>query len=265
MKARVNNIDLGYNSQGQGEPAVVLIHGYPLSKNMWEHQVQGLANDCRVIAVDLRGHGESQVVEGPGSMDTFADDINALLENLGISQAVIVGFSMGGYVAFAFYRKYPGKVKGLVLADTRPQPDAPEGAEGRRNTAKAVQEAGATASVVDGMLPRLFTQQTIDNNKGIVDRAKAIMGSTTPQGVIADLHALADRPDSQPTMAQITVPTLVIVGDQDTLTPVADSELMASSIKGAKLVKVPGAAHLSPMENPEAFTAALRAFVASLK
>ncbi len=264
MKAHVNNIDLAYESQGQGT-AVVLIHGFPLNRNMWEHQVRGLANDCRVIAVDLRGHGESQVVAGPGSMDAFADDINALLESLGIGQAVIAGFSMGGYAAFAFCRKYPGKVKALVLADTRPQPDAPEGAEGRRNTAKAVGESGATAGVVDGMVPRMFTQATIDGNKATVERARAITASTAPQGVIADLHAMADRPDSQPTMSQITCPTLILVGDQDNLTPVADAELMAEKIQGAKLVKIAGAAHLSPMEQPEAFTVALRDFVVSLR
>src|SRR3990172_4482201 len=140
MKAQINNRAIGYVSQGQGLP-VVLVHGFPLSKAMWESQVQALSSGSRVIAIDLRGHGESQVVEGPGSMDAFADDINGLLGHLGIDQAVIAGFSMGGYVAFAFYRKYPGKVKALVLADTRPQADTPEAAEGRRNTAKTVLES----------------------------------------------------------------------------------------------------------------------------
>ena len=264
MKAQINNRAIGYVSQGQGLP-VVLVHGFPLSKAMWESQVQALSSGSRVIAIDLRGHGESQVVEGPGSMDAFADDISGLLGHLDIDQAVIAGFSMGGYVAFAFYRKYPGKVKALVLADTRPQADTPEAAEGRRNTAKAVLESGATGGVVDGMLPRMFTQATLDGNKALVERTKAIMASTTSQAVAADLHAMADRPDSQPTLGQVACPTLVLVGDQDALTPVADSELMQQRISGARLVKVPGAAHLSPMEQPEAFNGALREFLASLK
>ena len=265
MKAQINNRAIGYVSQGQGLP-VVLVHGFPLSKAMWESQVQALSSGSRVIAIDLRGHGESQVVEGPGSMDAFADDINGLLGHLGIDQAVIAGFSMGGYVAFAFYRKYPGKVKALVLADTRPQADTLEAAEGRRNTAKTVLESPeATTGVVDGMLPRLFTQATLDGNKALVERAKAIMASTASQAVAADLHAMADRPDSQPTLGQVACPTLVLVGDQDALTPVADSELMQQRVSGAKLVKIPGAAHLSPMEQPEAFNGALREFLASLK
>ena len=264
MKAQINNRAIGYVSQGQGLP-VVLVHGFPLSKAMWESQVQALSSQFRVIAIDLRGHGESQVVEGPGSMDAFADDISGLLGHLDIDQAVIAGFSMGGYVAFAFYRKYPGKVKALVLADTRPQADTPEAAEGRRNTAKTVLESGATGGVVDGMLPRMFTQATLDGNKALVERTKAIMASTTSQAVAADLHAMADRPDSQPTLGQVACPTLVLVGDQDALTPVADSELMQQMISGARLVKIPGAAHLSPMEQPEAFNGALREFLASLK
>ncbi|MBI2887332.1 MAG: alpha/beta fold hydrolase [Chloroflexi bacterium] len=263
MKARVNNIELGYAQQGQGQP-VVFLHGFPLNKAMWERQVQALAGRYRAIAVDLRGHGESQVVEGPGSMEAFADDVRGLLDHLGIEQATLVGFSMGGYVAFAFYRTYASRVKALVLADTRPQPDTPEAAEGRRNTAKVVLESGSTAGVVDGMMPRMFTSVTLEGAPAVVERARGIMGSTVPQAVAADLLAMAGRPDSQPTLEQITCPTLVIVGDQDGLTPVADSELMASGIRGAKLVKVAGAAHLSPMEQPDAFTQALLGFLAQL-
>ena len=264
MKADVNGIDLGYSTQGSGTP-VVLVHGYPLTKDMWEHQVSELSRDFQVIAVDLRGHGESQVVEGPGSMETFADDIDALLEHLHIASAVIVGFSMGGYATFAFLRKYAAKVKALALVDTRAQSDTPEAAEGRRNTAKSVIESSSTAAVVDALIPRLLTQASVDGNKALVDRTRAILSSVAPQAVYADLHALADRPDSRDLLPKITCPTLVVVGDSDALTPPADAELMAQSIAGAKLVTVPRAAHLSPMEQPEAVTAALRSFLSGLK
>lgn len=264
MKATVGDLELGYIQQGQGQP-VVLIHGFPLNKSMWEHQVQALAGRYRVVAVDLRGHGESRVVEAPADMDTYADDVKALLDHLDISQAVIAGFSMGGYVAFAFYRRHPGAVKALVLADTRPQPDTAEAAQGRRNTAQMVLDSQAITGVVDGtMLPRMFTEATAKNNLQLVEHARQIMYATPVPAVSADLLALAGRADSVPTLETITCPTLIVVGEEDQITPLADAELMAARIPNARLEKIPGAAHLVPMEQPAAFNQALTRFLDSL-
>ncbi len=144
MKANINGVELAYTDQGKGTP-IVFVHGFPLNRSMWEPQVRSLSGQFRVITVDLRGHGESDAPLWLYTMDQFADDVKGLLDHLSIQQAVLAGFSMGGYVVFAFYRKYAARVKGLVLADTRPQPDSAEGRAGRFKTAQTAHKDGAGA------------------------------------------------------------------------------------------------------------------------
>lgn len=261
-KARVNNMELAYIDQGQGRP-VVLLHGFPLNNSMWQAQIPALASNFRVIAPDFRGHGESEAPSGTYSMDLLADDVKALLDHLGIDRAVIVGFSMAGYATFAFYRKYPNLVSALVLADTRPQPDSAEAKQGRENTAQGVLKDGVSGPA-QALPTRMLTQETQQSRPDLVKAVSGIMASTPVNGYVGDLRGMAERPDSTATLSQITCPTLVIVGEQDTLTPVADSELMAQTIKGATLVKIPGAGHLAPMEAPDAFNKALLDFLAKL-
>ncbi len=262
MKARVNGIQFGYTDTGKGTP-VLLVHGYPLNRSMWDAQVSELSREFRVIAPDLRGHGESDTPTGTYTMEAIADDLNALLDHLKVDKAVVVGFSMGGYASFAFYRKYPNKVRALVLADTRPQADAPEAKQGRENTAQTVLKDGV-AGVAAATAPRMLAPATVQGRADVVERVKAIMASTSVNGYVGDLRGLAARQDSTDTLAKINVPTLVVVGEQDVVTPVADSEMMAKAIKGAKLVKVPNAGHLSPLEQPAEFNKALVGFLRSL-
>ncbi len=196
-------------------------------------------------------------------MDSYADEVRGLMDHLSIDKAVICGFSMGGYVAFAFARKYADRMLGLVLADTRPQPDAPEGKAARYQAALTAQRDGPGA-IAEAMIGRLLSQRSMDERGALVEQVKGIIKNTPVQGFAGDLMTLAERPDSVPTMATIKIPTLVIVGEADTLTPPADSKLMADSIAGAKLVTIPGAAHLSNMEEPEQFNTALAGFMASI-
>lgn len=254
--ANVNGIDIAYTDEGSGTP-LVLIHGYPLSRRMWDPQVQGLSANARVIAIDLRGHGESQAPFWLTTVDTYADDVRGLLDHLGIDRAVICGFSMGGYVAFAFLRRYPERVRALILADTRPQPDAPEGKAARFQSALTAQNQGAGA-IAEAMIGRLLSQKSMDEKADLVERVKGIMQGAPVQGIAGDLMAMAERPDSVPMLPSISLPTLVIVGEVDGLTPLADSQLMAERIPGAKLEVIPGAAHLSNMEEPEHFNRAVR-------
>jgi 3-oxoadipate enol-lactonase len=260
--ANINGIDIAYTDQGSGTP-LVLIHGYPLSRAMWDAQVQGLSSRARVIAIDLRGHGESQAPIWITTVDTYADDVCGLLDHLSIDKAVICGFSMGGYVAFAFLRKYPERVRGLILAVTRPQPDAPEGKAARFQSALTAQKSGAGA-IAEAMIGRLLSQKSMDERPELVAKVRGIMESTPIQGIAGDLMAMAERPDSVEMLSSIRVPTLVVVGEMDGLTPPADAQLMAERIPGAKLEVIPGAAHLANMEEPQHFDRVVEEFLAGV-
>lgn len=261
-QAQVNNINIAYEERGSGTP-LVLVHGFPLDKRMWELQLEGLSRRFRVIAVDLRGHGESDAGTVPYSMDLFADDLKGLLDALQIRRAAVCGFSMGGYAVFAFCRKYPQRLQALILADTRPQPDTEEAKAGRETGAQTALTQG-TKGITDGFLGRLITAEHRDSRPDLVDKLRTIMESTPAAAVAADLRAMAARPDSVPTLAQITVPTLVIVGDQDGVTPPADAQLMAEQIRGATLVTIGNAAHASNLEQAEAFNEAIASFLAAV-
>lgn len=263
MKLEINGIRISYTDHGKGIP-VVFVHGFPLSKAMWEPQVAALSSSCRVIALDLRGHGESDAPLWHYTVEMFADDIRGLLDHLSIPQAVLAGFSMGGYVVFAFYRKYRDRVKGLVLADTRPQPDSVEGKQGRFKTAQTAQKDGAGA-IAEAMIPKLLSPASVQSRFDLVEAVRQIITQTPIVGIVGDLMAMAERPDSVPFLSEITCPTLILVGEQDGLTPPADAKLMAEKIKKAQLVIIPGAGHLSNLENPEAFNSAVRKFVESLR
>lgn len=261
-KATIGGIEIAYTDAGEGMP-LVLIHGYPLNRTMWEAQVRALSSEARCIAIDLRGHGESQAPFWLTSVDTYADDVRGLLDHLGIDRAVICGFSMGGYVALAFYRNHERRCRGLVLADTRAQPDSPEAKQARFQAALTAQTRGASA-IAEAMLPRLLTQKSVESRPDLVERVRAMIQTTPVQGIAGDLMAMAERPDSVPLLPSVNVMTLVIVGDADALTPPADARLMADGIPGARLDVIHGAAHLANMEQPEIFNLAVSDFLRSL-
>ncbi len=262
MKAQLNHVEMAYTDQGSGTP-VLFIHGYPLSKAMWEPQVKALSANFRVITLDLRGHGESDAPMWLYSMDLFADDILALLDHLSIDQVVLAGFSMGGYIAFAFYRRYQNRVKALILADTRPQADSPEGKLNRFKSAQTAYKEGA-GPIAEAMIPKLLTPQTVQRRTEIVQAVRKMITGTPVPGIVGDLMAMAERPDSVTLLSEIRCPTLIIVGEQDGLTPPADAKLMAEKIKNAKLEIIPGAGHLSNLEQPDSFNKAVQKFLASL-
>ena len=262
-KAKVNGVEIAYTDAGQGDP-ILFVHGFPFNKSMWEAQTASLSGQFRCIAVDLRGHGDSEDVSGTYFMDTLAGDLNGLLDHLNIDKVNLVGFSMGGYVAFAFYRKYGQRVKALILADTRPQPDSPEAKQGRENTAQTVLNDG-TDGVAQTLTGRMLAPANFEERPALAQAVKALMTSTPVNGWVGDLRGIAERPDSTDTQGQITCPTLILVGDQDALTPPADSSLMAEAISGAKLVEISQAGHLTPIEQPEAFNNALNEFLQSVR
>jgi len=259
MQVTVNGFSMAYSDAGQGTP-LLLIHGFPLNRQLWQPQLDGLSDVARVIAPDLRGHGDSQAVPGPYSMDLFADDLNALLDALGIQEKIVLcGLSMGGYVVFAFCRKYAHRLRGLILTATRAAADAPAGRAGRDQMMAMAHEKGV-AAISDSMLPKLLAPQTYPARPNQVEQVRSITLDVSLEGVLGDLAALKERPDSTPTLAQIDVPALLLHGADDQIIPLKEAQAMQAGIRGARLAVVDGAGHLPGLENTGIFNEAIKAF-----
>lgn len=245
------------------QQVLLLIHGFPLDSAMWELQMQDLADVARVIAPDLRGHGRSDSVPGPYSMELFSKDIAGLLDYLSIDQPVVVcGLSMGGYIALDFYRRYPERVAGLILTATRAAADSEEGKAGRSKSV-AIVEAEGTESIIAGMLPKLMAPDSYKDDE-LVDFVKEIIEGTSVEGMIGALQAMRDRPDSTSTLAKIAVPTLIIHGEADQLIPIAEAEAMYRAIEEAEMVVIENAGHLPNLEQPDIFNDAVVDFLEEL-
>ena len=253
MIATVNGIKMAYSDEGQGLP-LVFVHGFPLSRSAWQGQIDGLKASYRVIAPDLRGLGESES-RSDTSMAQYAQDIHALLTQLGTGPVVLIGHSMGGYVVFEFARQFSGMLRGLVLVGTKSGADTAEAAAGRRATAEKVAKEGPIV-VVDAMAAKMLSAKNSDPT--MATRVRAFMSPSRPDGVIAALHAMAQRSDSTDSLAKIRVATLVITGGDDTIIPPSESEKLAAGIQGAQLTVIPDAGHLVGFEKPTEFNQALR-------
>ena len=262
MRAFVNGIHVYYVDKGQGD-AVLLVHGFPLNRTIWMPQVRKLIANYRVILPDLRGHGRSETPPGPYSMDLYADDLAALLDHLKIKKVILGGLSMGGYIAFAFYRKYAARVRALILADTRAGADTPEGQARRKAGALLAEKEGSVAST-SPMLPNLLNAHTRQARPALVARVQSMMARTKPVGIAGAQRGMAQRPDSSSLLPTITVPTLILVGEDDVITPPAEAERMAAAIRGARLVKIPRAGHISTLENAGAVNRAILSFLGDL-
>lgn len=256
---RVNEIQLAYTDAGLGMP-VVLLHGYPFNRTLWTEQVSALGNRYRVITPDLRGLGESEAVAGAATMDRMAQDVAVLLDQLEISRAVVGGLSMGGYVALAFYKQFPSRVRALILADTRAQADNEEGKQKRYQQAEKALAEGM-AGIADSMLPKLLTPETVSKRPEVVKRVRDMMLKTKPEGAAGALMGMAERDDQTALLAQITCPTLILVGREDPITPVVDSEKMQRALAGSRLVVIENASHVSNLERTEQFNEELVRFL----
>ncbi|PID86821.1 MAG: alpha/beta hydrolase [Chloroflexi bacterium] len=244
---------------------LMMIHGFPFSSAMWEPQIEDLASVTRVIAPDLRGHGRSQAVPGSYTMEMLADDCVGLLDYLAITTPVVVcGLSMGGYVAFEFFRRYPELVAGLILTSTRALPDTPQGKANRDKMAAKAQTEGVAAIAAD-MLPKLFSPKTYEENEEVVDFVQEMMEWASVDGVVGALAAMRDRPDSSPTLTEIDVPTLIIHGADDKIVPLAEAEAMRDAIPNAQLVVIPDAGHVPNLEQIDAFNDAVMDFLMELQ
>jgi len=262
VKKQIGRVELAWEEAGQGLP-VVLLHAFPLNRTMWTPQVKELAARYRVITPDFRGHGESGAVDEDSTMERLAEDVRGLLDALGLERVALGGLSMGGYAAFAFLRKHAARVSALILADTRAGADSEEGRQARHENAALVEKEGAGA-LAERLLPKLLGASTHAQRPEVVQAVREMILSTPPVGIARALRGMAARADSTPLLGTIKVPTLVLVGEEDVLTPPAESEAMAKAIPGAQLVKIAKAGHLSNLEQPAAFNQALQGFLGRL-
>jgi pimeloyl-ACP methyl ester carboxylesterase len=230
---------------------------------MWEPQLGLAAHGWRVIAPHLRGFDHGPGTPPAASVDDYAGDVIDLLDSLHITDVVLGGLSLGGYVAFALLRRAPRYVRGLILADTRPQADTPEGLEARRKMLQLLNEKGGDgpAAVIDQMMPKLLGAATRANRPEVAAHVRQLALSSSPEAIAGAVRALMTRPDSTPLLATVRQPTLIIVGAEDALTPPPLSEEMHRGIAGSELVIVPDAGHLSNLEQPAAFNSAVAAFL----
>ena len=265
MKVALNNTQIAYSDHGIGLP-VIFLHAFPLNRTMWDGELAGLLNEqrYRLVSLDWRGFGES---DAPGEgeismMELLAEDVVALMDHLGIEQAVLCGLSMGGYVAFACLRHYAQRIAGLILADTRPAADPPERQASREEMAHIAETQGSSA-IAELQLPRLISNYTRQHNPAVEARVRQMINAATQSGIAAASRGMAKRADASDLLASIRCPTLVITGQEDALIPLSETQSYAERIPGAQYMVIPDAGHLSNLEQPDVFLAAVSDFLGS--
>ena len=262
MMAPVNGTNLYYADTGKEEsPPIVLIHGFPFSSEMWKGQVQMLQEkNLRIITYDLRGHGRSDIGDGQYTIELLVDDLIALLDYLKITKIILCGFSMGGYIALRAIERNPDRFSALVLCDTMSTADSNEAKIRRANSIKMVKTEGV-GKFAEGFLKAVFASKTFDTKPGVVDEIRRIILSNSPLGICGALLALAGRTDTTEALAKIGVPTLILVGEHDAVTPKAAAKSMHDRIQNSRLHLIENAAHMSNLENPNMFNEHLAKFL----
>ncbi len=261
-RINLGEVWLNVEERGQGSP-LLLVHGFPLDHTMWSEQIEGLSSHFRVIAPDLRGFGHSDAGKQPLTMDRFADDLAALLDALEISVPLVYcGLSMGGYVGWRFMERYGDRVKQLIQCDTRAAADSPQAAKTRRETAERVRREGQ-AVVAQSMKAKLFAPETAENNPDIVAAMESVMLATPRETIAGALVGMAERPDSTKDLSQIKVPTLLLVGEHDAITPPQEMRQLVKDLPKSRLIEIPAAGHMAPLESPAAVNAAILEFLNS--
>jgi 3-oxoadipate enol-lactonase len=258
-RLRSDDADIFYEIRGDGPP-VVLLHPFPCHREFWLPVAAALESRYRLILPDLRGHGDSEIGEGPALMPKHARDVARVLDAAGIGKAAFVGCSIGGYILFEFWRRFRERVASLALCDTRPQADTAEVRANRLKAAATVLEQG-TEPFIESMIPKLIGRTTVATRPDLVDGARAMMRKMSAEDISQVQRGMAERPDSVVDLKTINVPTLIAIGEEDVLASVADGELMRQNIAGSQLKVIPKAGHYAPWEQPEAVGKILRQFL----
>ncbi|HMD18414.1 MAG TPA: alpha/beta fold hydrolase [Terriglobales bacterium] len=259
QRLRSDDAEIVYEIRGDGPP-VVLLHPFPCHHEFWNPVTAPLESRYRLILPDLRGHGDSEIGEGPALMQKHASDVVRVLDAAGVGKAAFIGCSIGGYILFEFWRRFRARVTSLVLCDTRPQPDTAEARANRLRAADAVLEQG-TEPFFETMIPKLTGRTTMITRPDLVDGARAMMRKMSAEDISQVQRGMAERPDSVGDLKSINVPTLIVIGEEDVLSTVADGELMRQNIVGSQLKVIPKAGHYAPWEQSEAVGKILRQFL----
>ncbi len=248
MQVRSGDTEIYYEVRGEG-PDLVLLHPFPAHHGVWAPVAEMLAGRYRVITPDLRGLGQSAPGDGIASMEKHAQDLLRVCHDAGVQKAIFGGNSIGGYILFEFWRRFRERVAGLIFVDTKAAADTEEARKNRLVAADDVLNRG-TEPFIDAQLPKLLGESTHRNRPDRVQETRRMMLQSSPLGIAAVQRGMAERPDSTPTLSTINVPTLVMVGEEDTLTPFAEMEKIHHGIRGSIMRRVSMAGHYAPFEQP---------------
>ena len=261
-QVKSGDANIFYWVTGAGSP-VILLHPFPVHHEFWLPVVGALESRYRLVMPDLRGHGDSDLGDGPATMEKHAADIVRVMDDAGVGRAPLVGVSIGGYLLFELWRRYRSRVAALVLCNTKAGADNAEARAGRLQAANDVLEKG-TEPFFESMISRVLARSTRESRPDLVDGAIRMMRKMSPQDVAQVQRGMAERPGSIDTLKTINVPTLLVTGDEDQMTGVKEAELMKQHIAGSQLRVIPKAGHYSPWEQPEQAARILRQFLDSV-
>lgn len=263
LSISVNDFDLSYDDVGEGSIPVIFLHGFPFDKTMWELQLEFLKFTYRLISCDIRGFGKSTDEYTPLSIDLFADDLIKFMDKLKIEKAIVCGLSMGGYIALNALKRFPGRFEAMVLCDTQCIADTAEGKSKRYKVIEDIKVNGVT-KFNEGFIKNVFHPDSPTNKKEIVDQLRNVVYANSQHIIMQGLTALAERSETCSSLGEISIPTLIICGREDAVTPLAQSESMNAAIKGSKLQIIENAGHVSNLEQPHEFAKYLSEFLAGL-
>lgn len=263
LKITLGGISICYDDFGKGTIPIIFIHGFPFDKSSWQPQMEFLKSTHRVIAFDIRGFGKSTTDTKKASINLFADDLINLMDALQIHKAIACGLSMGGYILLNAVNRYPERFTAIILSDTQCIADSPEGKDKRYKTIEHI-EAGGLNDFADGFIKNVFCPESLDNKKELVEKIKTVVLTTSPVTITGTLAALAGRSDMCSSLNKISVPTLILCGKEDKLTPLTQSEFLLQHITGSKLHSIDNAGHLSNLEQADEFNRHLADFISAL-
>ena len=263
LNISVNNFDLFYDDLGEGNVPVIFVHGFPFDKSMWQGQLDFLQSAYRVIAFDIRGFGKSTDENSSLSIDLFADDLIAFMDQLNIEKAVICGLSMGGYITLNAYERFPDRFEALILADTQCIADTPEVKEKRYEAINDI-EVNGVANFNESFIKKVFYKDSFTNKKEQVEELRSVVFSNPEHLIQRGLAAIAERSETCSALDKITIPTLIICGKEDSVTPLAQSEVMKKAISRATLKVIENAGHVSNLEQADEFNKHLSDFLKAI-
>lgn len=264
IQINANGITMSFDDFGKGETPIIFVHGFPFDKSSWAPQMAFMKKTNRVIAYDIRGFGATTSGKPAASMRVYADDLVKFMDNMGISKAIVCGLSMGGYIVLNAVQRYPERFKALILSDTQSIADTEEARKKRYQTIEQIKTDGL-AVFTEGVIKNVFCADSRMHRKEVIHSVKEVVLSTSPETIIAGLTALAERADMTSSLKDITIPTLIICGKEDAMTPPNQAEALHIAIKNSVLQIIENAGHLSNLEQSDAFNKHLAGFIATLK